>query len=241
LQKTFRDSQEIFLFNFTEFSFNDAPGFELGENGKLCKRVKPQTLTSSSDALSSSGYSGASSSATTTVTNSGLWRQIRGKSSYSQGTYFWSFKIQSDKADGNDWKCCVGVAAQIDEKKNPTFDRWFGGQSNSWGVQLGSNRLISGTPSSGTIEGSELKVKCTGNGDIVSVALDMASEHCTVAFYINHKFAGKHTFLKSTIPGSGRLWPIVACSSGAHVAEVLPKHFEKNSPPTLAQGVSLKA
>lgn len=96
------------------------------------------------------------------------------------------------------------------------------------------------TPSSGTIEGSELKVKCTGNGDIVSVALDMGSDHCTVAFYINHKFAGKHTFLKQNIPG-GKLWPIVACSSGAHVAEVLPKHFDKNSPPTLIKVPTMKA
>jgi len=126
----------------TDFAFQEAPGFELNDSkffsffffrnfkfkfipvfdfidGKLCRRVKP-SLTSSSDSLSSSGHSGSSSSSSTTTVNSGLWRQIRGKSCFTQGTYYWSFKIQSDKADGNDWKCCVGVAAQIDDKKNPT-------------------------------------------------------------------------------------------------------------------------
>jgi hypothetical protein len=59
--------------------------------------------------------------------------------------------------------------------------------------------------------------------DIIGIALDLHTDACSVAFYVNGKFSGKHTFARQNIPG-GKIWAVVACSSGHHQAEILPRH-----------------
>ena len=166
---------------------------------------------------------GANNRVATRVPNS-QWRQITGTFCFERGLFYWQFKAYLDYHDANDWKMCVGVATQPIESLEHLHFRWHGGNRVAFGMQLDTGGLVEGTSWGDTHEKDHsLKAPLARDRskDLIGVALDMATDICTVEYYINHEFVGKHCFSRNILP-QGKLWPIVACSGGAsHSVEVL--------------------
>jgi len=179
-----------------QFDKSNSDGFELAKDDRLAIRYK----------------------------NANYWRPLRGLTCFEQGIFHWELKMTLDPNDNNDWRVCVGVAGKIHTKIEPNYGRWHGGNCHAFGIQVGSGGLVTGSIGNHSDHQQVLDLNNNNNNNIIiiGITLDMSTNNCTVAFWIDRVFAGKHCFKKTLLPG-GKLWPIISCTRREHQVEVLTR------------------